>query len=275
MAQSKKFEFQKSRSLDGVTLLQAEMEEFNYSRHSHEEYSFGVTLKGQQNFFSQSEYHQSIEGDVILFNPEDIHDGNSGGEDPLNYLMLYVPEDQMRLYFEGAGLPKNREIRLSDAVVKCADLRSSLLNVANSIRAGDVDPLEQEAELFRVAEILAKKFGQVDASGAGRAVDRLVLKAKDYIHENITQEIGLDDISEAVNISKYHFLRLFREQVGITPYQYVLNYRVNQARKALDHSFSLNDVVYDYGFADLSHFNRRFKSVYGVTPNSYLQDLSE
>jgi len=275
MANSEKFEFQKSRCLEGVTLLHAQMEGFNYSRHSHEEYSFGVTLSGQQNFFSQSEYHQSNPGDVILFNPEDIHDGNSGGKSTLSYFMLYVPAYLMKQYFGAAGLPNGQEIHLSDAVVDYAGLSDSLINLAKNIGDGEVDPLEQESELFKMADILVGRYGKVNEGRTMSSVDKLISQARDYIQENIRGVITLDEISDEVNISKFHFLRLFREQVGVTPYQYVLNYRVNQARKALDKSSSLNDVVYDYGFADLSHFNRRFKSVYGVTPNSYLRALSE
>ncbi|MBL4739413.1 MAG: AraC family transcriptional regulator [Sneathiella sp.] len=275
MANSEKFEFQKSRCLDGVTLLYAQMEGFNYARHSHEEYSFGVTLSGQQNFFSQSEYHQSNVGNVILFNPEDIHDGNSGGNEALTYFMLYVPANLMNQYFGAACLPQKQEIHFSDAVVSYAGLRESLLNLASSIRDGDNDLLEQESELLKMADILVGQNGKINKTRSRSSVDHLILKARDYIHENIRGDITLDEISDEINISKFHFLRLFREQIGITPYQYVLNHRVNQARKALEKSLSLNDVVFDYGFADLSHFNRRFKSVYGVTPNSYLRTLQD
>ena len=120
------------------------MEGFNYARHSHEEYAFGITLSGKQVFFSQGEYHQSNAGDVILFNPEDIHDGNSGGDQALNYFMLYIPEQKLRKCLEGAGLPGKQEVRLSDAVVKHTQLRDSLLNLALNICDGKTDLFEQE-----------------------------------------------------------------------------------------------------------------------------------
>lgn len=274
MTCSDQFQFHKSQCLANVTILRAQMEGFNYARHSHEEYAFGITLSGQQIFFSQGEYHQSNAGDVILFNPGDIHDGNSGGDEALNYFMLYVPEQKLRQYLEGAGLPEKQEIRLSDAVVKHPKLRDSLLNLTLNIYDGKTDPFEQEEALFKVADILVEKYGRIDQTYPKNMADTLILKAKDYIHENITNEISLEEISREVNISKFHFLRLFRQQLGITPYQYVLNHRVNQARKALTKSNSLNDVVFDFGFADLSHFNRRFKSVFGVTPKSYMKALS-
>lgn len=61
---------------------------------------------------------------------------------------------------------------------------------------------------------------------------------------------------------------------SVTPHQYVVNCRINAARHALDTGDSLNDVVYRYGFADLSHFNRRFKRIYGMTPRQYQASIA-
>ena len=91
---------------------------------------------------------------------------------------------------------------------------------------------------------------------------------------NIQSALSLDEISQQANLSKYHFLRLFRQQFGITPHQYILNCRINRAREAIDLGACLDDVVFDYRFSDLSHFNRRFKPIYGMTPRQYQQHLS-
>ena len=104
--------------------------------------------------------------------------------------------------------------------------------------------------------------------------DALLGLAKAYIHAHLDRDISLDDISQAAHISKYHFLRLFRQQYGITPHQYVINCRINAARAALDVGTSLTEVALRYGFADLSHFNRRFKRIYGMTPHQYQRDIA-
>lgn len=75
-------------------------------------------------------------------------------------------------------------------------------------------------------------------------------------------------------MSKYHFLRLFRQQFGMTPHQYVLNCSVNAARSALDQGSPLTEIALRFGFADLSHFNRRFKRIYGMTPFQYQRDIT-
>ena len=66
-----------------------------------------------------------------------------------------------------------------------------------------------------------------------------------------------------------YFIRLFRAQFGITPYQYVLNCRINHARKALQLGSNATLAALDSGFADVSHLNRNFKKMFGMTPKQF------
>nr|WP_275138692.1 AraC family transcriptional regulator [Vibrio furnissii] len=74
-------------------------------------------------------------------------------------------------------------------------------------------------------------------------------------------------------MSKFHFIRLFNEQFGMTPHQFVLNCRVNRAKQALEVGDKASDVAIDLGFADVSHLNRKFKRVFGITPHQYQRQL--
>lgn len=91
------------------------------------------------------------------------------------------------------------------------------------------------------------------------------------MQDNLQSQTSLTQVSEQANLSKYHFLRMFRQHFGITPHQYILNCRINRAREDLERGAALDDVVFKYGFSDLSHFNRRFKPVFGMTPRQYQQ----
>jgi|GEM_PF-2806546 len=86
MSNASRFEFFKSHHVPTLTVLKAAIEDFSYDPHAHEEYAFGVTLAGRQDFFSGGQFHRSPPGNVILFNPEEVHDGHSGGAQALDYL---------------------------------------------------------------------------------------------------------------------------------------------------------------------------------------------
>ncbi|QOR40013.1 hypothetical protein HNO52_16925 [Billgrantia diversa] len=101
--QSSRFDYYKSRQIPELTVLQASLSDFCYDRHAHEEYAFGVTLYGRQDFFSGGEFHRSPPGNVIQFNPEQVHDGHPGDDNRLGYVMLYVPAEQLEASFADAA----------------------------------------------------------------------------------------------------------------------------------------------------------------------------
>lgn len=264
------FQFAKSQHLDQVMLLQAEIDDFSYSKHAHEEYSFGVTLAGRQDFFSSGAFHRSLPGNIIVFNPGEVHDGQAGTDDSLHYRMVYIHPDQLEPMLTTAGVKDSRDFQIADNLIKDPQLRQHILNMADLIEQSD-NKLQQECELYQLAARVAQCYGQYSPDRVVRRADRLLLQARDYIHANLMSDMSLDEISQQANLSKYHFLRMFREYYGITPHQYILNCRINKAREALEQGSSLEDIVFDYGFSDLSHLNRRFKPVYGMTPRQYQQ----
>ncbi|MFG6177876.1 helix-turn-helix domain-containing protein [Halomonas sp. THAF12] len=271
---SSRFHYVKSRFIPELTVLHAQMSDFSYDRHAHEEYAFGVTLCGRQDFFSGGEFHRSPPGHVIQFNPEEVHDGHPGGESPLGYVMAYVSPASLEALFaaalgnERAGGYRNSETLMSDPV-----LRAAILELVQLVTRGVGNRLDQEHALYRVATALVQRAGQCQPGGPARRADALLLRAKDYILAHLADDVSLDDISQAAHLSKYHFLRLFRQQFGITPHQYVLNCRINAARSALEAGAVPSDVAIRFGFADLSHFNRRFKRIYGMTPHQYQRSV--
>lgn len=108
-----------------------------------------------------------------------------------------------------------------------------------------------------------------DSSGLSQIKLTLI---KDYIHEHLDQDLKLDDIAAIAQISPYHFLRLFKQSTGVTPHQYILHCRINQAKYLLQHSkLTIAEIAVRTGFCDQSHFSRYFKRVVGITPKQLLK----
>lgn len=270
-----RFRFARSQLLPDITVLQAAMRDFSYDRHAHEEYAFGVTLRGRQDFFSSGSYHRSPPGNVIVFNPDQVHDGEAGDGGTLDYVMVYVhPQRLAPLFASAVGHEAAGAFRISETLMQDTTLRHAILDLAWRVSTETGSRIEQEQALYRIATRLAQRAGRWEPDARENRSDALLGRAKDYIHAHVGDDLSLDDISRAANLSKYHFLRLFRRQFGITPHQYVLTCRVNAARAELESGADLGDVALRYGFADLSHFNRRFKRIYGMTPHQYRRHVS-
>lgn len=89
------------------------------------------------------------------------------------------------------------------------------------------------------------------------------------LQERFAEPVALDDLAEEVGMSKFHLLRLFRQEVGTTPHAYQVHLRVSRAREMLDRGVCAAEVALACGFADQAHFTRCFKSIVGFTPAAF------
>jgi AraC family transcriptional regulator len=107
----------------------------------------------------------------------------------------------------------------------------------------------------------------------GGLTARQLRRVKEFIEAQIPNEITISDLSALAGLSHYHFIRAFKDTVGLTPYQYVLSERIRRARELLSSlDLSLGDVALAVGFSDASHLNRVFRKVAGVTATAFRRE---
>jgi AraC-like DNA-binding protein len=91
-----------------------------------------------------------------------------------------------------------------------------------------------------------------------------------YIERNSQETLDLDSLAAQAGMSKYHFLRTFRRAVGMAPYQYLLTARLRKVAVRLATSAEpVAGIAFEEGFGDLSTFNRRFRDVFGASPQTF------
>ncbi|ARV63197.1 hypothetical protein BZZ01_23480 [Nostocales cyanobacterium HT-58-2] len=94
----------------------------------------------------------------------------------------------------------------------------------------------------------------------------------DYIHSYLDRPLHLAELAEIVGISQYHFCRLFKQSMGVSPYQYVLQQRMEKAKELLQQrKYAIAEIALLVGFADQSRFTRHFRKYIGVTPRMFLE----
>src|SRR5262249_25319965 len=103
---------------------------------------------------------------------------------------------------------------------------------------------------------------------------RNLCRAIEIIHDNLSRDISLTEISANVGISPSHFARLFKQSTGVAPHQYVLELRVERAKALLSETtLPLAEIAYLLGFADQSHFTAVFRRLTRATPKAYRKAL--
>ncbi|NMG21866.1 helix-turn-helix transcriptional regulator [Brasilonema bromeliae] len=94
----------------------------------------------------------------------------------------------------------------------------------------------------------------------------------DYIHSYLDRPLHLAELAEISGISQYHFCRLFKQSMGVAPYQYVLQQRMEKAKKLLQQrKYAIAEIALLVGCTDQSRFAKHFKKYFGVTPGMFLR----
>ncbi|GGD93648.1 hypothetical protein GCM10010911_60370 [Paenibacillus nasutitermitis] len=148
-------------------------------------------------------------------------------------------------------------------------------------RSDPADPLAVDETEARILSFLyyslrgshtlsGKELAVLRASGDQEAPEHHLARVLDYIHANYTQRISIDTLSAIALQSRFHFIRSFKAFTYMTPYQYVLGLRMEDAKKQLLHrGKTVTEVSLNVGFSSTSQFYRAFLKVVGVTPEEF------
>ena len=100
--------------------------------------------------------------------------------------------------------------------------------------------------------------------------ERQLLPVLDYINDNLHQDITLAALANLLGMSQFHFSNQFKKAIGITPYQYLLQQRIERAKQLLKKSDrSITDIALMCGFNSHSHLSKQFRQLTGMTPKAY------
>ncbi len=139
---------------------------------------------------------------------------------------------------------------------------------------GQVDRLFAEGLMLALLSSLAligEHKPAADWSRSGLAPWQL-RRAKEHLMENLARDVSLEELAAAVDLSKSHFSRGFRESTGHPPHRWLLSARIDKAKSLLLSSeLSLAEIALEVGFADQSHFTRTFTKLVSVSPRAWLR----
>lgn len=104
----------------------------------------------------------------------------------------------------------------------------------------------------------------------------IITKAKRFIETNFNRPLSLNDISHAVNLSPIYFHNIFTAATNISPHDYLINYRIQEAKKQLwDTDVSVETIAESCGFSSQQYFNKVFKNKTGTTPGKYRKTFQQ
>jgi AraC family transcriptional regulator len=119
-------------------------------------------------------------------------------------------------------------------------------------------------------ELLSSLVWSKEKTGNASSANLISERVRTIINDKVNQILTVEEIARMLNISREHLGRKFREETGSSPYQYILNSRIERAKLQLMSSITPVKLLADeLGFSSAAQFNNVFKRLIGVTPNAY------
>ena len=128
----------------------------------------------------------------------------------------------------------------------------------------------------QVREILKVILAHLQRVWGLKAVENAkVESAMQYIHEHYTEQIRNNEIAQTLHINTRYLIRLFRRNVGMSPYQYLIQYRVERGAEALRSGKTVSETAYLCGYLSENAFRIAFKKIMGESPKTFVRQKEE
>jgi AraC-like DNA-binding protein/ligand-binding sensor protein len=139
-----------------------------------------------------------------------------------------------------------------------------------------LSPKEHEA-VVRMLSVFAQHLSMVSNQLVVRQEHPeppMVTRAKEFIEEHQTEDLSLGQVAKAVNASSFYFCKVFKKATGINFTDYVSRVRIEKAKNlSLNPNLRISEIAFEVGFQSLTHFNRVFKKITGMSPSEYRAQL--
>ncbi|NRD75809.1 AraC family transcriptional regulator [Shewanella sp. VB17] len=259
---------------EGVELLQAWFAAEAYDKHRHDTYAIGLTDLGVQSYDYRGEKRVSTAGKVMVLHPDELHNGHAGSDAGFGYRIAYIDpaciSDAVNIIVgRPCPLPFVKETVSDNKIL--ANVVQFLFNSGTKI----TETLAKDEIILQLASgLIAADPDCARLTKKYTVDDHAVGIAREYLSHNHHRVIHSIELESITGLTRYDLIRQFKKVLGTSPYQYSIHRRLATARDLLQQNMSLVETALATGFCDQAHFNRMFKSTYGITPGRYTDIIS-
>lgn len=243
-----------------------------FARHSHDTYTIGVGLRGIGSIWCRGATHVRRQGDIVVIPPGEVHTGGVGPQsDELSYLAAYVPADVVSACASAEGVRTDDALEFRTLVFRDATVGRALRALRGVVAGGRLDIAGAQDALALVISTLVRRNGGSRARPPQVDEPRLVRAAREIVHSCYADPVrsSLEALAAEVDVTPFHLVRAFTRTIGMSPHQYVVQLRIDEARRLLAAGTPPSMAAAMTAFADQSHLTVQFKRHLGITPARY------
>ena len=242
--------------------------------HYHEFCKILLLISGSGGYYVDGQRYLLQAGDIVLVGSRSIHRPELDPNMPYERIIIYISPEYLQQFstadcdltaiFSGE---KGHVLRLKDAQ------RRSVFQLASALEQ-DLSKEDfgreilSSAGLLRLLVEMARAMRRSEETGPSPLMPRneRIREIIRYIDAHLTEDIDIDDLAQAFFISKYHMMRLFRQDTGTTIHLYITQKRLMLAKTYIDSGMRATEACYRCGFRSYSSFTRACAKHFGTTP---------
>jgi AraC family chemosensory pili system transcriptional regulator ChpD len=252
------------RQLPGLEIAFLDCTGRSFAKHAHDEFVIGANVVGREHIWLDGRSHEAQTSEVTVYNPGQVQSGDAR-DLTWAFFSLYVEVGWFGSHF---GIQK--EMAFERPVLAGHAYADAVRSLGQAALFGDLNDEETGERALFVLERLVERFSaaKVSQSISGAATHSATIR--DRLLDEMVAPPSMGSLAASVGLTSVQLVRAFTREYGLPPRQWLNVQRLIRARRILQNGLTdLAELSLDLGFADQSHFTRRFVAMYGVTPAVY------
>lgn len=235
-------------------------------------YLFHLCLSGTGTLIADNTQGESItyqvkSGQGFMMFPHQICTYIADHEIPWEYTWLEFDGLRAKETIELAGINQNQPIYKAHNKDIAETMKSEMLYIVNH---KDASPFHLIGHLYLFIDSFLRSSTSAQTGMGNSLRDFYIKEAFSYIEQNFQNDISVEDIAASCGLNRSYFGKIFHENMGKTPQEFLISYRMTKATELLKLTgLSVADIGNAVGYPNQLHFSRAFKNVYGISPRQW------
>jgi AraC-like DNA-binding protein len=235
-------------------------------------YLFHLCLSGTGTLFANNTKGELItyqvkSGQGFMLFPHQICTYIADHEIPWEYVWVEFDGLRVKESIDSAGLTQNNPIYRSRHKNIAETMKSELLYLVNH---KDESPFHLIGHLYLFIDSLIRSSSSTQIGSGNSLRDFYIKEAFSFIEQNFQNDISIEDIAACCGLNRSYFGKIFHQNMGKTPQEFLMSYRMTKATELLKLTeLSIADVGNAVGYPNQLHFSRAFKNIYGLSPRQW------
>lgn len=246
------------------------------SAHSHDHYEIYLFINGDVLYQIEDKEYRLKNGDMLVL-PPGIKHRAIVRDNSISYqrfvfwvqpkFLDFLAIQDKTIFFFSQFVQKHRIYHFSLHPNEAQNLISSMVELLSEVKANELcSSIRSNYLAANVLVYINRMLYYLEKEKGEETKKELYLNIASYITNHLTEELTLDGLAEIFFISKYHMAHHFKENMGISIHQYILNKRMELAKMLILSGAAVSKLPNQCGFKDYATFYRAFKKCFGISP---------